>query len=1176
MRGLGIGSFSVHRAESPATEEFQGITSSLLNTEGLHTSIGATERRELLSLARESDPQLFFEGLLSLGMREEQADHLEFAGAIYSAIAGEGAHGGSALQQRARQRLDAIVGRGAIGNRAEVLLRRFSREVASPSMLVGMAGAQAVFGLTRLALLSRLAASPTATFLTRGVGAKTLASVGAFALEAPSFVAFTRATNATMGQSQDWSLNALGREVASSYLTLGSLKAMGALVNPLTSQATRLTGLSAISQRWLPQVGMFAGIVVGHQLETRLGLREHVDGATTLVDSLSMLLQFNVGGRLMGHAFGPRFEAFNREIHLRSEGIAKNPPTAPFPDFLSPLGHRLAVHGAPENAAQDFSAQVFSMSIDQEVIGGARGSRGAPDINKNSNSQLGSRFVFPRLPENCRCLLIDYHDEGEGFSGRRPETLKRLWEQVRRGFSQAPSLEEARFRLIDGSALFFFRGEDGVIEETPETADSARALEEYNRYPEENVHRIEILSPWQPRKNLPPLPELLRDLRRDSRLSQPQVAARIEELTGEKKDYNTISRYERSAESAIPFQSLRALAKVYGVSIRALIQASNETRFPEIPSNRWSTQDYPIYLENEADAQRMEYFAKADPRHQSFGWMIYAARKNPFHYHNTVDLEPGTGFHANAFGRLEQNGNYPSLLAIQGLSRTLGLSEDRLIQRANATFHPNLDLGKLFPGQTIYLDPYSEDVRKVSEYESSPGSMGQRLFAYRKSLPDRPGVVELSRRLNRHDNYWGEREFNKYAPEASNWRDWYDLLTEVKLPLDTLRPFLGADLEQPTPSVLFHQALNGEALSAFAARTGFDRKGLSLLLSSRGRATQPETILDLQLALPNLKGDLFYRALRPELPQFFPEAAKNPPRLRISSEDIAEAMALNLGEALYAYRMDRGVELDTLAGQLGIADSTLKNYESISVQIENPEVLRRAAALLDLDPRVVYLHYHPQILRLFSLTGAPDAKTGRLDESTYRYWIRERAEMKDPGNLRENLFSAAAAEGIDSPDALAKRMDLTSHQAKKYWQKIHPLTVTEIARLALTFPRLSYPRWYEHFHGHALAYFLGRGLDGEIDYRLPEGMNLASLNDWDIKAAIRQGIEARYSSPKEAAQEIGVAFLADRDNLNRGLKDLTWSNDTIARVARGLGIDRRLLFLYFRRREISPMLETRH
>src|SRR4029079_12789464 len=159
-------------------------------------------------------------------------------------------------------------------------------------------------------------------------------------------VAFTRATNAAMGQNQDWSLNALGREVAGSYLTLGSLKAMGALstgafnrihgINPLTGQATRLTGLSAVSQRLLPQVGMFAGIVAGHQLETRLGLRDHVDGATTLVDSLSMLLQFNVGGRLMGHAFGPRFEAFNREIHLRSEGITGNTSLAYATDFFLP------------------------------------------------------------------------------------------------------------------------------------------------------------------------------------------------------------------------------------------------------------------------------------------------------------------------------------------------------------------------------------------------------------------------------------------------------------------------------------------------------------------------------------------------------------------------------------------------------------------------------------------------------------------------------------------------------------------------------------------------------------------------------------------------------------------------------------------------------------------------
>jgi len=289
-------------------------------------------RSELRSLARESDTGLFFEGLMSAGVRQEQTDHVDVAGAIFATITQ--AQPNSSVARNAQSRLDAILGRGAVGGRAEFLLRRLASEASSPSMLAGMAGAQAVFGLTRMALLSRLAASPTANFFTRGIGARALASVGAFTLEAPSFVAFTRGANAAMGQSQDWSLRALGREVASSYITLGALKATGALstsafnrlhgINPLSGEAARLTGLSGVTQTLLPQAATLGGIMLGHQVETRLGLREHVDGATTMVDSLAMLLQFHVAGRLMGHAL-PQVEGFNQQLNIASERLNRLP-----------------------------------------------------------------------------------------------------------------------------------------------------------------------------------------------------------------------------------------------------------------------------------------------------------------------------------------------------------------------------------------------------------------------------------------------------------------------------------------------------------------------------------------------------------------------------------------------------------------------------------------------------------------------------------------------------------------------------------------------------------------------------------------------------------------------------------------------------------------------------------
>ncbi|HEX5033670.1 MAG TPA: hypothetical protein VFW62_04265, partial [bacterium] len=200
----------------------------------LQTQLGShlptSARRELESLGHEADAELFHEGLLNLAGRLESNNSDELALAIYQAQADE-LNGRSELDPiRARSvtRRDALMGSGDTGARAEVLARRFAREASNPSALIGMAGAQAVFGVTRMALLSRLAASPTASILTRGAGARLAASTGAYLLEAPSFTAFTRLANAGLGQSQDWSLRTVGHEVAASYITLGALRASGA------------------------------------------------------------------------------------------------------------------------------------------------------------------------------------------------------------------------------------------------------------------------------------------------------------------------------------------------------------------------------------------------------------------------------------------------------------------------------------------------------------------------------------------------------------------------------------------------------------------------------------------------------------------------------------------------------------------------------------------------------------------------------------------------------------------------------------------------------------------------------------------------------------------------------------------------------------------------------------
>ncbi|MCC6273344.1 MAG: hypothetical protein IT572_07740 [Deltaproteobacteria bacterium] len=306
-------------------------------------------RRELEALAVEGDTELRAEGLLALARREEAAGRVEAAVELYAAIVQEADAVGAVppltgdkrerpLRIRAKEHLDTISGRGAFGPRAEFLFRNLAQQSSDPAMLFAMGTAGAVFRMTRLATLSRLAAAPNPGILTQLIGAGRMASLAGFALEAPAFTLAGRLGSEALGRGQDWSGAALGRDFASSYLVLGGLKLAGwgsgaayrRFANPVGAvrACPPLRGERPL-QTLFQQTGMLGGILLGHALEEQLGLRRPQEGATTLTDSMAMLLQFNVAGRLTRQTFGNRFAAWERGLDLRSEALA----SAPRPQF---------------------------------------------------------------------------------------------------------------------------------------------------------------------------------------------------------------------------------------------------------------------------------------------------------------------------------------------------------------------------------------------------------------------------------------------------------------------------------------------------------------------------------------------------------------------------------------------------------------------------------------------------------------------------------------------------------------------------------------------------------------------------------------------------------------------------------------------------------------------------
>ncbi|MFO1463775.1 MAG: hypothetical protein U1F66_08345 [bacterium] len=285
--------------------------------------LSASARAEWLSLRREGDAALLAEGMLNFAQRQEREGHLEAAVEIYHEIMALPV--GDELRARARGRLDAVLGRGAVGARAEFLLRRLAQEAAEPSSLLAMGLAGAAYRVTRLVTLSRLCLSPSANLLTRGLGARLVAGLAGFAVEAPVFTLSGRLAAEALGRDQDWSVAGLRRDLASSFLVLGALKFFGSLSGAAYRRFAGGAPVPSLGQQAFQQAGMLSGILVGHGLERWAGLRRPVDGATTLVDSLVLLLQFNLAGSLTRHAFGEGFATWERGIDLQAEALASRP-----------------------------------------------------------------------------------------------------------------------------------------------------------------------------------------------------------------------------------------------------------------------------------------------------------------------------------------------------------------------------------------------------------------------------------------------------------------------------------------------------------------------------------------------------------------------------------------------------------------------------------------------------------------------------------------------------------------------------------------------------------------------------------------------------------------------------------------------------------------------------------
>lgn len=340
--------------------EIIDILAASAGTEGL--------RRELESLTGEADPELFAYALLRITERQIQAGNQDSVSHLIPALQRltEAPSLSAADRRHLQSRLAAFQGQGTVGQRVEYHLQNFIGQAIHPAVLAGFAFGAGAYQGARLLTMSRLSAA-SATYFTRGVGARFLAGTAGWAAEVPALTLGSRGIRHLMGERVEWNATSVGHELAGSAITLGLMRLTGYGARrafegvhglPAAGSSLRWSGAVPFSGPLFQQSAMLGSLMLAHGIESRLHLRPASDLGGNFADSLMTLLQFHVGGRIF-HELQPR--SFSRAVQAaeyHSQNLSG--PRSSLPGFAAlALEHpRLQAAGA---STLD-GAGIFSMS----------------------------------------------------------------------------------------------------------------------------------------------------------------------------------------------------------------------------------------------------------------------------------------------------------------------------------------------------------------------------------------------------------------------------------------------------------------------------------------------------------------------------------------------------------------------------------------------------------------------------------------------------------------------------------------------------------------------------------------------------------------------------------------------------------------------------------------------
>ncbi|MCE9624466.1 MAG: hypothetical protein K8R69_03275, partial [Deltaproteobacteria bacterium] len=289
----------------------------------LRRLLGAELFQEWNSLARESDPTMLGEGLLSLALRLENRGGFAAAAELYAWMASSSLP--DAVSRRARARLQTLRGQGALAPLVESMVRRFADQALSPTMIAAFGVGSWVAGISRLSVASSLA-TRAPSFLTRGLALRGLSGLAAYSAEVPAFVAARRGFSLLAGNAEE-SGPGWGEELRSAALFMGVMHGMGLL----GSAAGRPLRAHPAAETLAQSTFGIGGVYLAHRLEEGLGLRSARSEAQRWVETGDTWLQMRVGARLMqGLAGAPNHGVMAERIleYGAAQGFGSR-PTSP-------------------------------------------------------------------------------------------------------------------------------------------------------------------------------------------------------------------------------------------------------------------------------------------------------------------------------------------------------------------------------------------------------------------------------------------------------------------------------------------------------------------------------------------------------------------------------------------------------------------------------------------------------------------------------------------------------------------------------------------------------------------------------------------------------------------------------------------------------------------------------